>query len=57
MPKIGDFQSFKTARRTIAGLEAMLWLKKGLGFSDQWTINDQSDLLGHLFGLQKVNKA
>jgi hypothetical protein len=33
MPKIGVFQSFKTARRTIAGLEAMLWLKKGFGFA------------------------
>jgi hypothetical protein len=29
MPKIGGFQSSSTARRTIAGFEAMLWLKKG----------------------------
>nr|CAD7058694.1 IS6 family transposase [Rhizobium sp. P007] len=57
MPKIGCFQSFKTARRTIAGFEAMLWLRKGFGFSGDWTINDQNDLLGRLFGLQKVNKA
>ena len=56
MPKIGCFQSFKTARRTIAGFEAMLWLRKGFGFSGDWTINDQNDLLGRLFGLQKVNK-
>lgn len=27
MPKIGGYQSFKTARRTIAGSEAMLWLR------------------------------
>ncbi|MES0884329.1 IS6 family transposase [Roseibium sp. SCP14] len=57
MPKIGGFQSFKTARRTIAGFEAMLWLKKGFGFSGEWNVNDQNDLLAHLFGLQKVNKA
>jgi hypothetical protein len=55
--KIGGFQSFKTARRTIAGFEAMLWLRKGFGFSGEWTVNDQNDLLGRLFGLQKVNKA
>ncbi|GEM_PF-654717 len=56
MPKIGGFQSFKTARRTIAGFEAMLWLRKGFGFSGEWTVNDQNDLFGRLFGLQKVNK-
>lgn len=33
MPKIGGFQSFNTARRTIAGFEAMLWLRKGFGFT------------------------
>jgi IS6 family transposase len=29
MPRIGGFQSFHTARRTIRGFEAMLWLRKG----------------------------
>lgn len=57
MPKIGGFQSFNTARRTIAGFEAMLWLRKGFGFSGNWNVNDQNDLLARLFGLQKVNKA
>ncbi len=57
MPKIGGFRSFKTARRTIAGFEAMLWLRKGFGFADDWTVNVQNDLLARLFGLQKVNKA
>jgi hypothetical protein len=57
MPKIGGFRSFRTARRTISGFEAMLWLKKGFGFSGDWTVNDQNDLLARLFGLQKVNKA
>lgn len=56
MPKIGGFQSFKTARRTIAGFEAMLWLRKGFGFAGDWTVNDQNDLLARLFGLQKLNK-
>ncbi|MGV1967505.1 IS6 family transposase, partial [Agrobacterium vitis] len=56
MPKIGGVQSFNTARRTIAGFEAMLWLRKGFGFFGGWTVNDQNDLLARLFGLQKVNK-
>jgi IS6 family transposase len=33
MPRIGGFQSFRTARRTIQGFEAMLWLRKGFGFA------------------------
>jgi IS6 family transposase len=57
MPKIGGFRSFRTARRTIAGFEAMLWLKKGFGFTGDWTVNDQNDLLVRLFGIQKVKKA
>lgn len=57
MPKIGGFQSFNTARRTIAGFEAMLWLRKGFGFSGGWTVNDHNDMLARLFGLEKVNKA
>ncbi len=56
MPKIGGFQSFNTARRTIAGFEAMLWLRKGFGFSGGWTVNDQNDLLARLFGLQRLTK-
>jgi len=35
MPRIGGFQSFRTARRTIRGFEAMLWLRKGFGFAPQ----------------------
>jgi len=57
MPKIGGFQSFKSARRTIAGFEAMLCLQKGFGFAGGWTVNDQNELIARLFGLQKVNKA
>lgn len=45
------------ARRTIAGFEAMLWLRKGFSFSGGWTVNDQNDFLARLFGLQKINKA
>ena len=56
MPRIGGFQSFHTARRTIAGFEAMLWLKKGFAFAGQWTVREQNDLIALLFGLQKVNE-
>ena len=56
MPEIGGFQSFNTARRTIAGFEAMLWLRKGFGFSGGWTVNDQNDLVARIFGLTRVNK-
>ena len=57
MPRIGGFRSFNTARRTIKGFEAMLWLKKGFGFAGEWTVHSQNDLLAQIFGLQKVNKA
>ena len=57
MPRIGGFQSFHTARRTIAGFEAMLWLKKGFAFAGQWTVREQNDLIALLFGIQKVNEA
>jgi len=33
VPQIGGFQRFHTARRTIQGFEAMLWLHKGFGFA------------------------
>ena len=36
MPKIGVYQSFNTARRTIAGFEATLWLRKGFGLSNRF---------------------
>jgi len=35
IPKVDGFQSFTTARRTIKGFEAMLWLRKGFGFIGQ----------------------
>ena len=56
MPWVGCFQSFHTARRTIQGFEAMLWLRKGFGFAGAWTVREQNQLLGLCFGLQ-VNKA
>src|SRR4051794_478139 len=56
MPRIGGFRSFQTARRTIQGFEAMLWLRKGFGFSDTWTVCEQNRLLSVCFGLQKVNE-
>ena len=56
MPRIGGFRSFSTARRTIQGFEAMLWLRKGFGFVDAWTIREQNRMLAVCFGLQEVNK-
>jgi IS6 family transposase len=55
MPKIGCFRSFATAKRTIAGFEAMLWLKKGFGFAGDWTVRRQNELLALCFGLELVN--
>ena len=57
MPKIGGFQSFASAKRTIAGFEVLLWLKKGFGFASERTVRTQSKLLACCFGLQMVNKA
>jgi acyl-CoA synthetase (AMP-forming)/AMP-acid ligase II len=57
MPRVGGFQSFPTARRTIQGLEAMLWLRQGFGFSGPWTVREQPRLLAVCFGLPQVNKA
>ncbi len=56
MPRIGSFQAFHTARRTIQGFEAMLWLRKGFGFAGAWTVREQSRLLAVCFGLPEVNK-
>jgi transposase-like protein len=56
MPRVGGFRSFNTARRTICGFEAMLWLRKGFGFAGDWTVREQNRLLGVCFGLQKVNE-
>jgi hypothetical protein len=49
MPRIGGFQASHTARRTIQGFEAMLWLRKGFGFAGAWTVREQSRLLGLCF--------
>ena len=56
MPRTGGFQSFGTARQTIKGFEAMLWLRKGFGFAGAWTVHEQNRLLGLCFGLPEVNK-
>ena len=57
MPRVGCFQAFHTARRTIQGFEAMLWLRKGFGFAGAWTVCEQNQLLAHCFGLPVANKA
>jgi len=46
MPRIGGFQSFRTARRTIRGFEAMLWLRKGFGFAGAWTADSDGSRSG-----------
>jgi IS6 family transposase len=56
MPRVGGFRSFNTARRTICGFEAVLWLRKGFGLSGAWTVREQNRPLGVCFGLQKVNE-
>jgi IS6 family transposase len=57
MPRIGGFQSFHTARRTIRGVEAMLWLRKGFDFVGAWTVCEQNRLPAFCFGLLQVVKA
>ena len=57
MPRNGGFQSFRTARRTIKGFEAMLWLREGFGFAGTWTVCEQNRLLEFCFGLTEVNKS
>ncbi len=57
MPRVGGFRSFATARRSIQGLEAMLWLRKGFGFSGAWTVREQNQLVASCFGLAVTNKA
>ncbi|TXN81099.1 IS6 family transposase [Methylobacterium sp. WL8] len=56
MPRVGGFRSFNTARRTIQGFEAMLWLRKGFGFVGAWTVREQNQLLALCFGLPQANK-
>ena len=55
MPKVGGFRSFNTARRSIRGFEAMLWLRKGFG--ETWIVIEQNRMLGFCFGLSEVNEA
>ena len=40
-----------------APYKAMLWLRKGFGFSGAWTVREQNRLLALCFGLPQVNKA
>ncbi|WP_370552898.1 MULTISPECIES: DDE-type integrase/transposase/recombinase [unclassified Commensalibacter] len=51
IPKNGCFQSFHTARKTPRGYEAILWIKKELGFKGKWIINEQINFIQNMFGL------
>ena len=44
MPRIGGFRAFRAVRCTIQDFEAMLWLRKGLGFALTWTVRQQNQL-------------
>ena len=52
MPRVGGFQSFNTARRSIREFEARLWLRKWFGFAGAWTVHEQNRMLGFCFGLR-----
>ena len=54
---MGGFRSFNTARHTIQGFEAMLWLRKGFGLAGAWTVRMQNRLRSLCFGLPQANKA
>ncbi len=56
MPRVGGFRSFNKARRSIQGFEAMLWMRKGFGFSGPWTIIEQNRMLGFCFEPSEVNE-
>ena len=56
VPRVGCFQSFNTARRSIQGFEAMLWLRKGFGFAGPWTVIEQNRMLGLCLRLSEVNE-
>jgi IS6 family transposase len=49
-------KAFPMAPRTIRCFEAMLWLRKGFGFADAWTVCERNPLLGLCFGLLQANK-
>ena len=56
MPRVGGFWSFNTARRSIQGVEAVLWMRKHFGFAGPWTVVEQNRMLGFCFGLSEVNE-
>ncbi|MBO1021285.1 DDE-type integrase/transposase/recombinase, partial [Methylobacterium sp. SD274] len=56
LPRVGGSRSFNTARRTIQGFEAMLWLRKGFGLAGVWTVREQNRLLAFCFGLPQANE-
>jgi hypothetical protein len=56
MPKAGCFQSFNTARRTIKGFEAMLWLHKEFDLACDWSVRERNHPLACGFGFQTVSQ-
>ena len=56
MPRVGGFQNFNTARRSIQGFEAVLWLRKGFGFAGAWTVHEQTGCSGCASGFRRLTK-
>ncbi len=56
MPRMGGFQSFNTARRSIQDFAAMLWMRKGFGFASPWTVVEQNRMLGVCYGRSEANE-
>jgi len=57
MPRVGEFRSLHTARRTILRFEAMLWLRKSFGFTGAWIMRELNQLLAHCFAFPVTNEA
>jgi IS6 family transposase len=57
MPKIGGFQSFRTARKTIDRFEAKFCLKKGFGFTGVRTVRPPNEMFAYCFASEMLNKA
>jgi transposase, IS6 family len=56
MPWVSGFQSFGTARHTIQGFEAMLWLRKGFGFAGAWRCANRTRCSRSVSDFRKLTK-
>ncbi len=56
MPRVGGFQSFNTARRSIRGFEAMLWLRKGSALLAPGPFTSRTDCSGSASDFRRLTK-